>query len=63
MEGQFMHSSKEKLEALGYIINQHVQYWSLEHAEKDIYVIKAGELEEVCSFWLDQYVNNEGKVA
>ncbi|HXH73604.1 MAG TPA: hypothetical protein VNJ08_01465 [Bacteriovoracaceae bacterium] len=58
-----MKSYKEQLESLGYVIKKEIQYWSCEHAGKKIYHVKTGELEEVCSFWWEQFEAASSKAA
>lgn len=58
-----MKTHKEKLEALGYVIKKEIQYWSCEHAEKKLYEVKTGELEEVCAYWWKQFESAQVKAA
>ena len=45
-------SDKVKLEVMGYVIREEIQYWSLEHAEKGIYLTGTGKIEDLCKSWL-----------
>jgi hypothetical protein len=44
-------SYKVKLEEMGYIIKEEIQYWSLEHPSHSIYRTGSGDIEELCKFW------------
>lgn len=58
-----MKSFKEQLEAHGYTIRKEIQYWSLEHASRGIWVAKTGDLEEVCRYWWEQFEAVKTKAA
>lgn len=62
IQGEIM-SYKVKLEEMGYIIREEIQYWSLEHAEKGIYLTGSGQIEELCKSWFKFLEEKREKVS
>ncbi len=56
-------SYKVKLEQMGYVIREEIQYWSLEHAGKGIYLTGSGKIEDLCKSWFKFLEEEREKVS